>query len=349
MKRMICIAALLMGCGTDGQRVEDGGLVGADGWPVRASGEQRRCPMGTDLIDERLPDGRRTITCKSKASPIPKGFLITWYAGGALATESVLDENGRPESRKTWHPDGSVESEETYKEGRVLRRVAYFPDGSQQEIVERTATGALLKRFRPGGGVELQGEIIGENRVGTWKIWSDGAEESVEYVEGKKSGSVTREYPDGSKESGFYDDGERDLNWERVGPNGLPVLVQTYKAGKLEGTRTAYFPTGQPREVTNFRAGQRHGTYQKYHTSGELAERGEFACDKEHGDWVLFHEDGSVKAKGSFVDGQRSGEWTYYFQTGEVERVVAHEIVKDSKCVAEASSENPPEGSPAPR
>lgn len=337
-----------MSCGSDGQRVEDGGLVGADGWPVRAAGEQRRCPDGTDLIDERLPDGRRTITCKSKSSPIPKGFLITWYADGGLATESVLDENGRPESRKTWHSDGSVESEEAYKDGRVLRRVAFFPDGSQEEIVERTKTGALIKRFRPGGGIELQGEIIGENRVGTWKIWSDGAEESVEYVDGRKSGAVTRNYPDGSKETGFYDNGERDMNWERVGANGLPVLVQSYTSGKLEGTRTAYFPTGQPREVTSFDNGQRHGTYQRYHASGEMAERGAFACDKKHGDWVLFHEDGAVKAKGSFVNGARSGEWTYYFQTGEIERVAPNPVIEASECAA-TSIENPPAKSPAPR
>ncbi len=139
--------------------------------------------------------------------------------------------------------------------------------------------------------------------------------------------------------------GEREGSSRRYDPQGRLVSEETYVAGQLDGTRTAYYPDGKPELVENYRAGQFEGEYLTYDSLGRLRMRGQyldgtmakvwtrywpdggvrevvtFADNKENGPFREWYENGNARAAGEYLNGKEEGTLYVFDETGTLEAV----------------------------
>lgn len=99
--------------------------------------------------------------------------------------------------------------------------------------------------------------------------------------------------------------------WTYYHQGGKTVMtVENYKAGKLEGIRTVYYPNGKIAEEANYKAGVKTGTYKKYADNGIVLEEVTYANDQPHGHAIYRDSTGKVMAEGDYKNGGKNGLWT---------------------------------------
>lgn len=319
------------GCGASGTHVISGGVIDDDGWPVRQADATYRCPDGTYLDDNRLPDGGREVTCKRLGVPRSLGFALRWNAS-ALTSHTVFDEDGLPVSRRRWYSDGALKSTEIFEDGIVQRRESWFPTGVHKEQSIRDGELLHVSRYQPDGSIEAEGTFRGERKVGKWVLWRDGATETVTFQDGKEVGRATRVFLDSTIEQGVYEDGKKQGLWKRETAQGLPVRQENYKDGVLNGAFAVFHPNQAQAILGQYTDGARSGVWTTYHPNGQVRSRGEYGCDKEQGHWVFWHSNGQKSFEGDYVDGTKVGEWNHFAEDGTLMKVDMFQFL-ESKCL----------------
>jgi antitoxin component YwqK of YwqJK toxin-antitoxin module len=320
---VLAAALLATACTAEAARVVDGGPLDAEGWPVRPADRKLRCPDGTDLIDDIAPTGRRTVTCKSKGNPLPRGFQLTWSEDGTLVSRFELSDEGAPRARTRWFDDGTRAAEATYEEGRLVHRRTWYSNGEKKSETDWNADAGVLsvKRFQPDGSVEAEGQTRDGMKVGTWREWRDAAMETLEYVDGVPHGEVVRRYPAGGVERGRYEAGERQGKWIRTDRNGNPVREVMWSHGKRTGVYRLYHPNTQLREEGHYLDGKKHGDWKTWYPSGELESEAWYSCGTPVGPFRLYFPDGAPKKAGTYEDGRSVGEWQTFNDAGVATRI----------------------------
>lgn len=328
-----CVA--MIACGTSETQVVDGALVSKEGWPVRPSDGQFRCPEGTSLIDEKIAEGRRLITCKSMLNPAPRGFELAWHPNGELALIRDLDEEGRPKSVRQFGPDGEKLQQEEWIDGRRVSARAWYSTGQLRlvETYEPSSGATLVEMYAPDGSIDSQGEIVDGVRQGEWIEWVDGATERARYRDGVRVGEVSRAYADGSVETGRYVGGERDGIWRRIDRAGLPMKEVRYVAGILDGPWRSWHPNQQMKTRGTYVDGKRHGEWTNWYPSGARAEIRSYRCDELHGLFREHHPNGQIAERGVYWRGRKIGEWRSWTEEGNLANVENHPIPDDAEAL----------------
>ncbi|BFM44365.1 hypothetical protein CFS9_30060 [Flavobacterium sp. CFS9] len=162
--------------------------------------------------------------------------------------------------------------------------------------------------------------------------FSHGRETGVfKFFDDTKKGDVvaTRDFTanDGSSYTIFYDQNKnkvsegkeigksREGEWKYYHKASKAIMtLEKYKAGKLEGTRTVYYPDSKIAEEMTYKEGLKEGVYKKYGQNGILLEQSTFKNNEYSGDAVFYDSDGVVASKGKFTKGKKSGMWQFYFK-----------------------------------
>lgn len=97
------------------------------------------------------------------------------------------------------------------------------------------------------------------------------------------------------------------------------MTVENYKNGKLEGTRTVYFPSGAIAEEAMYKNGQREGIYKVYLENGVITEESHFVKNQYEGEAIFRDPYGEIVSKGNFVKNERKGIWEFY-KGGKLEK-----------------------------
>ena len=95
------------------------------------------------------------------------------------------------------------------------------------------------------------------------------------------------------------------------------MTLENYKNGKLEGTRTVYYPSGKIVEETIYKNGLKEGVYKKYSETGIVLENSFFKKGEYEGEAVYKDPNDLVIAKGMFKDGKKVGMWQF-FENGKL-------------------------------
>lgn len=90
------------------------------------------------------------------------------------------------------------------------------------------------------------------------------------------------------------------------------MTLENYKNGKLEGTRTVYYPSGKIVDETNYKYGLKDGPYKKYSEKGIVLENAFFKNDQYEGEAVYKDPNDLVVAKGKFKYGKKVGKWQFF-------------------------------------
>ncbi|MTH14246.1 hypothetical protein [Flavobacterium sp. LC2016-01] len=160
--------------------------------------------------------------------------------------------------------------------------------------------------------------------------FSHGKETGVfKFFDDTKKGDViaTRDFTanDGSSYTIFYDQNKnkvsegkevgksREGEWKYYHKASKVIMtLENYKNGKLEGTRSVYYPDAKIAEEMIYKNGSREGIYKKYGQNAILLEQSTYRDNVYNGDAVFYDSDGVMASKGKFLNGKKVGMWQFY-------------------------------------
>jgi antitoxin component YwqK of YwqJK toxin-antitoxin module len=90
------------------------------------------------------------------------------------------------------------------------------------------------------------------------------------------------------------------------------MTLENYKGGKLDGTRTVYYPSGKIVDETIFKNGLKQGVYKKYSETGIVLENTFFKNGEYEGLAVYKDPNDLIIAKGMFKNGKKVGMWQFF-------------------------------------
>jgi antitoxin component YwqK of YwqJK toxin-antitoxin module len=90
------------------------------------------------------------------------------------------------------------------------------------------------------------------------------------------------------------------------------MTLESYKNGKLNGTRTVYYPSGKIVDETFYKNGIKEGVYKKYSESGIVMESSFFKNGEYDGEAIYKDPNDLVVAKGMFKKGKKVGMWQFF-------------------------------------
>ncbi|WP_426485852.1 toxin-antitoxin system YwqK family antitoxin [Flavobacterium sp. 2] len=132
---------------------------------------------------------------------------------------------------------------------------------------------------------------------------------------------------DGSSYTIFYDQNKnkvsegkeigksREGEWKYYHKASKVVMtLENYKNGKLEGTRSVYYPDAKIAEEMTYKNGLKEGIYKKYGQNAILLEQSIFKDNLYNGDAIFYDSDGVMASKGKFLNGKKVGRWQFYLK-----------------------------------
>jgi uncharacterized protein len=106
---------------------------------------------------------------------------------------------------------------------------------------------------------------------------------------------------------GSYRGGVKHGAWKEWTADGVPVLEQSWKRGKLDGVVKKYLG-GELAVQSTYADGKAEGAYVELRR-GKPAVTGQFAADRRTGTWTHHAEDGAVVLIATYKDGVLDGPW----------------------------------------
>ena len=154
--------------------------------------------------------------------------------------------------------------------------------------------------------------------VGTFKYYDDTQAQSV---------IATREFnkKDNSAYTIFYNQSKNIVSegkvvnklyegqWKYYHENSKVLMtLEQYVKGKLEGTRSVFYPDAKIAEETNYTHGVKNGPYKKYTTNGVVLEESNYKNGQFDGKATYRDPQGNIVAQGLYVNGKKKGIWQFY-------------------------------------
>ncbi len=271
---------------------------------------------------------------------------------------------------KTFHMNNQLKSESYYENGlleglykefdnrgQLLRHLRYSQGVLVSEKMEIQEVVKFQKEFYPNGKLQKAGSFMDTIPVGIHRFYKEDGiiELAKEYDEtgfriaeglldesGKKTGSWTEFYPDGTiKAKGSYKEGKKSGEWifyfmdEKIEQRGF------YSNDRLHGKWTWYYDTGEIWRSEEYFRGKENGESIEYlkdgniidqgeyidgfregkwmHQVGDHIEHGEYINGLKEGKWKYYYTNGKLKFQGSFIQGQEDGKQVWYYDTGKTE------------------------------
>lgn len=247
-----------------------------------------------------------------------------YYDTGELMEKGKQDSSGRYGKITKYRRDGSIESIENYKNGKVNGQCElFYPDGLQKaKGVKKTTTKEVL-----------DGKWIYLNTDGTLND-----ERTYRMGELMKSKNYTLYYDSTSCDSVIVIRAIADhrlysgiLNKVAVVSESLfPNLVTTIVInGKCEGKYEELYNFNGKTQVAataTFKNNQLNGALLKYHENGQLQQASTYSNGQLQGECTLYYADsvatrpfGQVKYHCNYKDGKREGMAQWFYPSGKID------------------------------
>jgi antitoxin component YwqK of YwqJK toxin-antitoxin module len=123
--------------------------------------------------------------------------------------------------------------------------------------------------------------------------------------------------------------------WKYYHENSKVIMTtENYAKGKLDGTRSVFYPNAKIAEETNYAKGVKNGSYKKYSAEGVVLEESNYKDGQFDGKAIYRDPKGNIVAQGIYVNGKKKGVWQFY----EDGKLVSEENMSKVKKVAKAKS-----------
>ncbi len=207
--------------------------------------------------------------------------------------------------------------------------VGLNPAVSQNEINQTDANGKRHgiweKKYPNSKQLRYRGQFEHGKEIGTFSFYCEDCKNvpSVikEFNTDTNISKVTYFTSKGKKVSeGEMNGKDRVGEWVYYHKKGDDIMTrENYKAGKLHGPKTVYYPDGRVAEETTYKEGLLHGENKYYAPNGTLLKALNYANDKMEGLAVYYDEFGKKSIEGNYKDDKKHGVWKYY-TNGKLDR-----------------------------
>lgn len=256
------------------------------------------------------------------------------------------DSNEKDGLWKTFHANGKVKSEATYRDG-VLSGLykefnlkgnlvnSYYYEKGQIVLVDtlNNQNNIVVKEdFDDDGNLISSGPYMDDIPVGIHRFYNEEGKvvggktyndkgnliaEGIIDEEGNRQGDWKDFYTSGSlKAEGKYSNNKRVGNWKFFFVNGKVEQTGKFSNGKYTGIWNWYYPDGSKWREEEYVNGRLEGLYLEYDKLGNIIAEGEYFDGEKEGLWT--YKVGDHKEVGKYVTGLRDGEWKYYYDNGNL-------------------------------
>lgn len=270
------------------------------------------------------------------------------YRNGFLRSKESFnqydDEGNKIGVWRTYHKNGNVATEISYKAGRKEGASKEFDkDGKLIDILLMKGDSVasdpggvvmidLYKEYHPNGKVKLMGGLNKGLRSGIFReydlegnmikasvyikdtLMSEGLMQPGGIFEGEwktfyKNGAI--------KSQGPYENGKKNGKWVYYYPDGKKEQEGRFKDDVLIGQWFWYYHNGQVKKEEYFnRYGKLEGPMIEYDSLGNELASGEYFNGLREGDW--FYQVGDFKEVGAFSLNEPDGPWKHYYLNGKI-------------------------------
>ncbi|WP_396210066.1 toxin-antitoxin system YwqK family antitoxin [Flavobacterium sp.] len=198
------------------------------------------------------------------------------------------------------------------------------------------------------------------NRHGLWKgthketnrpryegVFNHGKETGVfKYFDDTKAGAIiaTRDFSvgDGSCYAIFYDQKGNKVSEGKLQnkiPNGTwkyyhlesktIMTIESYKNGKLDGTKKIFYNNSMLAEETNYSLGIKNGTAKTFAENGKPLDSHSYKNGQYQGLASYYDGNGNKMYEGNYANGKRVGLWKFFEQNKVIKEVKAAQFSKE--------------------
>lgn len=193
---------------------------------------------------------------------------------------------------------------------------------SQNEINKLDSNGAphgVWKKYYEGTQqIRYEGEFKHGKEVGEFRFYCEKCKNKPVAIKNfnKNNNIAAVEYFDlkgNTISKGEMDGKKRIGKWVTYHKNSkTPMVIETYKDGKLDGTQTTYYPDGSITEELNFSEGLKDGANTYYSMNGVAIKKLIYKDDKLEGAASYYDGHGNLIIEGSYNNDKKDGLWKYY-------------------------------------
>src|SRR6202012_2418961 len=96
-------------------------------------------------------------------------------------------------------------------------------------------------------------------------------------------------------------------------------LTGTYAGGLKDGLWKFYVKSGDEDYEAMYKAGKMNGSYSSFYPGNKIKSKGNYLNGMKDGHWIFYATNGSVKTTGDMHQNLRSGYWIYFTEKGDTD------------------------------
>lgn len=243
--------------------------------------------------------------------------------GSDLGTTGI-PKNGREGIWLLYHPNGKLNGECTYVNGKLEGLYKSYFENSVLESEDNYLNGereGLCKFYYENGTFKSEENYKQGERNGICKFYHPNEKLHIagDYLNGKLEGLCKTYYENGVlKSEENLKQSERNGICKFYHPNGKLKEEGIYLNGKINGLFKLYFDTGVLEVEGYKKQGESNGLCKFYHSNGKLAMLGNFINGKQDGLFKLYYPSGKLNGELNYVNGKLNGDAKEYNENGEL-------------------------------
>lgn len=196
--------------------------------------------------------------------------------------------------------------------------------------------GKWQKTYNGSSQLRYQGQFNHGKEIGTFKFYCEECGKNptaIKVFNDKDDISEVSYYTISGKlvSEGKMDRKDRIGEWIYYQEKSKSVMTsEYYKAGKLHGVKTTYYPHGEKAEEENYNMDIKEGENNYFSHDGVLLKKLIYVSDQLHGPAVYYDAAGSVTIDGQYKKGKKDGLWRYY-KDGKLTKEETYPIIRKKK------------------
>ncbi|MCI2228445.1 hypothetical protein MC378_04640 [Polaribacter sp. MSW13] len=183
-----------------------------------------------------------------------------------------------------------------YYDNGELKTKGFYSEGKRKDKTVYTYKDKKWEEYLSNGKLASTGYYKKGDKDGVWEYF---LKNEVKYYKTFKRNKENGEYKYFDKDKnvraiGYYINKKKDGKWKFYSENGLLILFENYKGGKLVGDRVSYFSNGKPKESSFYINGLQAGEVKAYHENGQLYTEARYVNGVHVGEQKWYKENGDL-------------------------------------------------------
>lgn len=216
-------------------------------------------------------------------------LLLIFSSSSFSQTVNQKDGQGRKQGKwiEKYAGTTSIKYKGFFKDGKPTGLFVFYYESGKVKAKNKYSNrgqNSYASTYYENGKLMSMGKYVNQKKDSIWVYmdqWGNYVSKES-YKSGKKHGKCIDFYPFNPRfdqgrpqilEITFYQEGEKDGEYQRFYKNGKVLKEGKFSLGELEGKVTTYYPTGTKRTEIHYKHGLKHGYTMNYDGNGKLTSK----------------------------------------------------------------------------